>query len=155
VSFELEDADRLTRLESSVTSLVKSIEQLTVLRDEKYDDKLNSFKEGVSLRFAAQEKAVAAAMAASQAAIDKAESAAQRRFEGVNEFRNTLSDQQRTLIPRAEAEVRISAIEKQLDTLRDELTSVRARSLGVAAGWGWAVGVVGIVIAVASFLMSR
>ncbi len=54
-------------------------------------------------RFDAQEKAVAAALAAAKEAVVKAETAAEKRFDSVNEFRNTLKDQAGTFITRGEA----------------------------------------------------
>lgn len=45
------------------------------------------------LRFEAMKEQVAAAFASSQRAIDKADMATEKRFEGVNEFRAALSDQ--------------------------------------------------------------
>lgn len=54
-------------------------------------------------RFDAQEKAVAAALAAAKEAVVKAEAASEKRFDSVNEFRNTLKDQTATFITRGEA----------------------------------------------------
>jgi TolA-binding protein len=71
----------------------------------------------VDERFLAQEKAVAAALAAAKEAVAKAEAASEKRFEGVNEFRGTLSDQQRTLMPRAEAEMRMGQMEGRIGKL--------------------------------------
>ncbi len=56
-----------------------------------------------SQRFDAQEKAVAAALAAAKEAVTKAEAAAEKRFDSVNEFRNTLKDQTATFLTRGEA----------------------------------------------------
>jgi len=50
-------------------------------------------------RFDAQEKAVIAALAAADRANTKAELAADKRFDAVNEFRQTLTDQTATFIP--------------------------------------------------------
>lgn len=52
-------------------------------------------------RFQAQEKAVIAAMLSADRAVAKAEAASEKRFESVNEFRGTLSDQVRLFIPRS------------------------------------------------------
>src|ERR1700677_117874 len=53
-------------------------------------------------RFVAQERAVEAALYSARTATEKAETAAERRFESVNEFRQTLSSQQSTYITRSE-----------------------------------------------------
>ena len=61
-------------------------------------------------RFESQSLATAAALAAADRAVTKAETSAEKRFEAVNEFRNTLGDQQRTLMPRSESEIRFSSL---------------------------------------------
>jgi hypothetical protein len=55
-------------------------------------------------RFAAQEKAVL-----------KQEVASEKRFEGINEFRTNLKDQQITFIPRLEYDTKFQGIEKLID----------------------------------------
>jgi hypothetical protein len=117
-------------------------------------------------RFIAQALATDAALAAAERAVLKAEASAERRFEGVNEFRSTLADQQRNLIPRAEVDVlirgvvqQITALEKTLDAsvaerqaqiaaLQKTQDSWTAEKRGVVGGWGYAAGVVGLVLAI-------
>jgi hypothetical protein len=63
------------------------------------------FTEGskaVDAALVAQEKAVSAAMEAANKATSKAERAANDRFEAVNEFRQTLTDQASTFVTNAE-----------------------------------------------------
>ena len=55
---------------------------------------------------------------ATEAAIKKADAATEKRFEGVNEFRSTLSDQQRTFIPRPEADVRIGELHGKIEQVK-------------------------------------
>ncbi len=62
-----------------------------------------SLREYVDVRFEAQEKAVAAALAAAKEAVVKAQTATDRRFENSNEWRNTVETLQRTYMPRTEA----------------------------------------------------
>ena len=97
-------------------------------------------------RFEAQQKAVAAALEAAKEAVTKAENAAEKRFDSVNEFRNTLKDQQLTLMSRAEAEVRFKAIEEKVALAFDR---------GRAAVWGYVMGglgLIGILITLMRFL---
>ncbi len=56
-------------------------------------------------RFVNMDRAVLAALAAAEKAVTKAEVATEKRFEGVNEFRETLRDQAATLLPRVEYQV--------------------------------------------------
>jgi len=92
-------------------------------------------------RFTAQEKAVEDALSAAKEAVLKAENATEKRFEGVNEFRNTLADQQRTLMPRAEAELRIKALEDAFKVRVGE-------SSGFKSGWALAIGIILFAVAV-------
>lgn len=134
-------------------------------------------------RFEAQTRAIEAAITAQRAAIDaalvsadrataKAESANERRFESVNEFRQTLSDQAATFITRMEAEatanrnterilelaavVRESATKAELINAYERMESRlqlmeksnnlrEGKSTGFASGWGILVVVFGLV----------
>lgn len=78
-------------------------------------------------------------------AVSKAEVASEKRFEGVNEFRATLADQQRTLIPRMEAEALMRALAEKIGKIEQEMTEHRSSKTGVKEGWGFAVGVAGFV----------
>lgn len=114
-------------------------------------------------RFEASQRATDAALAAADRAVQKAEMAAEKRFEGVNEFRNTLADQQRNLIPRSEVDVLMRGMTEKIDMLAGALTNkidamekqvehLVSERAGVLGGWGYAVGVLGVVVAVASLV---
>lgn len=78
-------------------------------------------------RFQAQEKALAAGFAAAEKAVTKAESSAEKRFDSVNEFRGTLSDQVATFVPRREIEQMFKSI---ADTIEQMLKGVAEKSAG-------------------------
>jgi len=99
-------------------------------------------------RFVAQEKAVEAALTSAKEAVDKAETAATRRFESVNEFRAQLADQAATFMPRLEAEQRMSQLSEKIDDLKG------TRSEGIAASWGYLVGAVGIATAIIAIVLA-
>jgi hypothetical protein len=98
--------------------------------------------------FTVAEKAVGAALAAADRAVSKAELAADKRFESVNEFRKTLDDQQRTLMPRPEVNVMFTGLTDKFTSLKEQLDGLLAERAGIKGGWGYAVGVVGFVLAV-------
>lgn len=79
-------------------------------------------------RFEAQTEAVSAALTSAKEAVDKAETAATRRFESVNEFRAQLADQAGTFMPRLEAEQRIGQLAEKIDDIKG------TRSQGFAQG---------------------
>lgn len=98
-------------------------------------------------RFNAQEKAVSAALAAAKEAVTKAESSAEKRFDSVNEFRATLKDQQSTLIPRIEAEVRLKAIENKIADNEARIIQIVSRAEATSQLWQGIAVVLGIAFA--------
>jgi len=85
---------------------------------KEYFDKLREADHiALQAALASAEKAVQAALVASEKAVLKAENASNDRFRGVNEFRQALSDQTATFIPRAEYDTNHKALQKQVDSL--------------------------------------
>ena len=82
-------------------------------------------------RFDAQEKAVNSALTAAKEAVAKAEIAAEKRFDSVNEFRKTLSDQTGTFIPRPEYTQRLDSIDEKINSITR--ICVGAVMLGIAS----------------------
>jgi len=135
--------------------------------DQKFEtvfSKLDALKDQITKQFVAQDEAVASALAASDRAVNKAEVASEKRFDSVNEFRATLADQQRTLMPRAETETLFKNIGEKIESIQTALVekiSVLERSLnvgsgqksGVKEGWGYAVGAIGLLLAIVSVIV--
>lgn len=108
-------------------------------------------------RFEAQEKALTAALTSAKEAVDKANIASEKRFDSVNEFRNTLADQQRTLLPRTEYSVQhqsladsIAQLSSRLDLIVQRQYQQIGQSEAAARLWGFAVGGIGILVAIAA-----
>lgn len=74
-------------------------------------------KEAINAALVAAKDALTAALASAEKAIAKAEQASDKRFESVNEFRQSLSDQTGTFIARNEYSVQYSAIADRLTSL--------------------------------------
>jgi hypothetical protein len=104
-----------------------------------------TLREYVDVRFEAQEKAVNAALAAAQKAVEKAEAASEKRFESVNEFRATLSDQARLLMPRLEAEAQYRTITEKIDVLTSRVNAREDRGAGMSQGWVILLGIVAVI----------
>jgi len=85
--------------------------------DKRHAQRFADQQRAVDAALAAQEKATSAALADAQRAVLKAESAAERRFEGVNEFRQTLSDQATHLMPRAEVQIELASLRGKIADL--------------------------------------
>jgi len=127
---------------------------LSLLADaeKRNEARFKAAEQTVNLQFGAQRDAVNTAMASADRAVQKAETAAEKRFESVNEFRNTLADQQRNLMPRSEVTVMMSAMQEKINALEKTIDGMHAERLGMRGGWGYAVGVVGFVLTVVTLI---
>ena len=116
-------------------ALVTRITALEKLLDERED----RTKE----RFASMKIAVDAALAAADRAVTKAEIATEKRFEGVNEFRETLRDQASTLMPRSEYSVQHQALEEKVEQVTERVTELARKDWSTVGAY--IVGAIGIV----------
>lgn len=132
---------------------------------EYFDTLRSADQEALRTALDGSKTATDAALAAAEKATSKAEIAADKRFEAVNEFRAQLADQAATLISRAEAEARIDAIgersELQITQLNAMVGSMgsrldrnEGRGAGLNAGWGYLVGVMGVLLAIAALAVA-
>jgi len=91
--------------------------------------------------------------------VNKAEIAADKRFDATNEFRQQLNDQVATFLPRSEASVLFTAIESKLQEhivradesfteIRSQLDTTRGASVGLWRLIAIAIAVVGVAVAV-------
>ena len=96
--------------------------------------------------FESQKEAVSAALASSEKAVLKAEAANKSKFEDQNEFRQSLGDQARMLMPRAEAEAihaahstkvagEFEALKQQIVVIEKRLSANEGRGAGVDVVW--------------------
>lgn len=115
---------------------------------------LNERSTANNQRFDAQEKAVAAALAAAKEAVAKAEAAAEKRFDSVNEFRATLKDQQSTLIPRTEVDVRLKSMDAKIADNEARIVQIVSRAEGSAQLWQGITVALGIGLAAIMALLA-
>jgi hypothetical protein len=94
------------------------------------------------------------AMASAKEAVLKAEAATEKRLEGLNELRGAWTDNQRTLYPRAEAELALSALSEKVDLLTSDAEARRGNATGLSAGWAAAVAVVGLIALVVGLFLA-
>lgn len=90
----------------------QQVTDLRTMLDERYATQTKA----LDAAFKAAEQAVAVALANAEKATIKAEDAANKRFESVNEFRQTLTDQAATFMPRAEYESAHKALDDKFET---------------------------------------
>jgi hypothetical protein len=106
---------------------------------------LISLREYVDIRFNDQEKAVNAALQAAERAVTKAEIASEKRFDSVNEFRAALSDSARLLMPRAEAEQRMGAIEKLVYDIKTKIDAKEDKTAGLSQGLLMIISIISVL----------
>lgn len=86
-------------------------------------------------------------------AINKADAANEKRFEGVNEFRNTLADQQRNLLPRQEYVAAHQSLSQQLGSLEKRIDKIDNLKQGGANLWILIVGIIAIAMSITTFVL--
>lgn len=163
----------VTSSETLADAMDKRFTASQIAADIRYQQRFEAQSDALTAAFLAQqtamktaleaaEKAVQAALAAQERAVLKAELASDKRFESVNEFRKTLSDQQATFMPKSEAAVTSHAMNMKVAEMREDITKLLAERIGIKGGWGYAVGVAGLVLvilsiaaAVAAFLLRQ
>lgn len=158
----------------TLDTLKDHLSALITGNDKRYEQRFDASQKAIELGFSAQKSAVDAALAAADRAVIKAEFAAEKRFDSVNEFRKTQDDRDRaeterwvrieqTLMPRAEAAAEIKSVHAKFDALlrgledknvelRKQIDSLLAERAGIKGGYGSAIGVVGLVLALCSII---
>jgi len=91
------------------------------------DERYATQTKALDAAFKAAEQAVAVALANAEKATAKAELAAERRFESVNEFRKALTDQTATFIPRGEYDAANAAVADRVNANADRVAALELR----------------------------
>ncbi len=115
--------------------------------DRRYAQRFEAQQQALNAALAAAKEAVANALQASKEAVLKAEDAANKRFDSVNEFRQTLTDQAQTFMSKAEADARLKAVE-------DDISKISSRSEGANNLWLIIGGLIVIGFAAANFAVN-
>lgn len=125
---------------------------------------VESLKEHFSTVMAGNDRRYEERFIAQEKATDVALEALNKRFDSVNEFRQTLADQTATFIPRIEAIQRadnnadkITALEKRLNesvsSINSRLDLNAGKSTGMNAIWGYLVGAIGLSATIISIIL--
>jgi hypothetical protein len=142
--------------------MIQQIEDMRRILDERYQTQTRAVdaaflaqRTAMETALTAAEKAVGTALASAEKAVGKAEIAAEKRFDAVNEFRAQLSDQAATFMPRSESEARTGALAEKVDGLATRIDKTEGRSGGRSDSWGYLVGAMGLLIALASLILAN
>lgn len=125
---------------------------------------VESLKEHFSTVMAGNDRRYEERFIAQEKATDVALEALNKRFDSVNEFRQTLADQTATFISRAEAIQRadnnaekIASLEKRLNesvaAINSRLDLNAGKSTGMNAIWGYIIGAIGLAATIISIVV--
>ena len=115
-------------------------------------------KEYLSDKIQSQKEMVKITMMASKEAVHKAEMANERRFESVNEFRGQLKDHAATLMPRAEVQLLIDSLNKNIAENRTHIQTQLGANQGkqeVRSSFKDYIGYILAGIAMFGFIIER
>lgn len=149
---------RIDQLRSEMLDRIESLDrqqrQLLDERDRQYAQRFAAQQEAVQAALQAAKEAVANALSAAKEAVLKAEDASNKRFEGVNEFRQALNDLSRLQMPRAEAEAVLGTMNEKIGALTSRLDAINNSNQGATETWALIGGGVLFLLAVGTFVMN-
>lgn len=137
---------------------------------EYLEAQIYGLKETLIAQIVSQKEAISAALSSADKAVLKAEMASEKRFESVNEFRATLSDQQRDMATKSECDLRFKAVEDRLtesmktrqaqidavgiriNELSEGMRENKGKSAGASWLWGLIVGGLGLLFGAGAFI---
>jgi hypothetical protein len=129
-------------------TLKEYFEALIASRDQQYSQRYETSQESVKTAFAALSESTRTAMAAADKAVLKAEAASEKRFESVNEFRGLVTDQQRTFMPRAEAEQIMSNMDKKIEEVKTKISGLMDERKGAHDGTLYLIAIGGFIFSI-------
>lgn len=100
---------------------------------------------------AASDRAREAALTSAEKAVLRAQADIEKRFDSVNEFRRTLSDQAAAFATRNEVAQRFAALEKDMRVMEKQLDNAAGATSGRGGSWTYliqGVSLVGTLIAI-------
>lgn len=101
-------------IEQQFDAIYKLMDERKATTDEAGRVALAAQQTAMQTALEAAEKAVIVALLSAKEAVNKAEIAADKRFDNMNEFRQQLNDQASSFMPRTEADIRINAVANTL-----------------------------------------
>lgn len=161
----------------TIETLRQHVLAVIAANDARYSERFEASQTAMQAALASQEKAVGAALAAAKEAVIKAEMASDKRFDGVNELRGVVTDQQALFMQRLEATALFKATDeklagtqanndnkleslrlsfeksnenlvKEIGGLRESRSETSGKSVGANVLWGYIVGAAGVGLAI-------
>lgn len=132
-----------------LVSLRQYLERLIEQAEKLNDAKFVTYRALID----SQAEKVALALTASEKAITKAETAAEKRFESVNEFRGQLTDQAATFITRREFEQWRDSTQERVNELKARVDVNSGRARATQSGWGYMIAAATVGVGVLSVVI--
>src|ERR1035437_6161810 len=120
--------DPTLNVRAMVDESSQRLDDLRKCEVKRIDEKIDSNDKKYQIQFNDSKEAVLAALASTKEAINKAEQANEKRFDAVNEFRSTLSDQQAKLLNRTEYESNHKALIEKIDGVENRINRTEGAS---------------------------
>ena len=98
----------------TIETLREHLLALIEANEVKYSERFEASQSAINAAFLAQQTAMQTALTAQKIAVDKAETSTEKRFESVNEFRQTLADLQQLFIQRVEVMGLLKGVDDKL-----------------------------------------
>lgn len=143
--------ERVHRIEQAAALAFNAAEKAVDLRtnalDREFKEHLAQYRHETELVLAANDKAIA-----------KAEESTERRFHAHNAFREQLSAQATTFLPREVADASFNDLQRRLNALTTRMDTSAGRSSGYSALYGWGIAGMGLIlttIIVATSVLAR
>lgn len=145
--------------------MVSSTAETARLRSETLEMRAESIQLQIDQRFAASEAKVTTALTAADLATTKAETAAEKRFDSVNEFRKTLADQTNSFVTSDKYDglaEQVSRLQSRMDTsggsthgAADAVKAAQAANSQRILVLGLVISIVVIIVNVALFAVTH
>lgn len=107
--------------DSRLADMQKYYSDLLSIQEQTNRDRFTSAEKAVYAALAASDKAISAAMLASKEAIMKAEAAADKRYDSLNELRSAMLDQQKNFAPATGTEFQFKSLGDRVTELKEAL----------------------------------
>jgi hypothetical protein len=100
------------------------------------------------------EKAVKAALASSETAVNKAEYNSEKWRDSANEWRQAMDDREVKFMPRTEYTSAHQALIDRLGAMESRITKIESTGAGLKQGWGYLVGAIGFLGALVGIFLA-
>lgn len=138
--------------QEEMISLRDFLEQRITALEQLLDDRIGALREERKIVTSSQQMALEKAQVSTQEAVHQVALTMNHRLEGMNEFRQQLSDQTATFVTREVLDTRLTEVDKRIGSIESALAEQRGATETALrranSDLTWKVAIVGFVISV-------